>query len=312
VNLERAGLGSRSLLERMLTVILAEESYRKERGYPSVLDPHGDNEAYVHRAGVLKKFCSSALFLEIERGLARRTWQEVFFAIAAGIAMAFATLVALWAQARYSGLPLRLLLIFVVAYMFKDRLKEAFRTLFSGFLARHFWDRSIVIEDPLGGVLGRCREKIEYVKAADLPKDVRIARAAVTDPASRLVEEELTETITHYKKELILDGDRLATRQSSAITDILRFHVARLTREMDEQYQTIDWVDRETFQLTPLKGAKVYHVDVVLRFTARGETTPVTTVKRLIVDRRGIKRLAAPARRPSANLTPLPSALDDE
>ena len=299
VKLERSGLASRALLSRLLETILAEEKYRKERGYPSILDRDGDNEQYVHRSGLLKKFCSSALFLEIHRSTARRTWQEIFFAIAAGIAMAFATLVAFWAQARYQGLTLRLLVIFVVAYMFKDRLKEGTRALFARFLERHFYDRVVLIEDPMGGTLGRCREKIEYLPPARIPPDVRAARAAVTDPSTRLVESELTEIVTHYKKEIILE------EEPGALTDILRFHIGRLTRDMDEPYQRIDWLDRETFQLAPLKAAKVYHLDLVLRFTMHGGAQPITSVERLVLDRKGIKRLASPARRLSSKMTPL-------
>ena len=290
VKLERLALGAKPLYERLLGAILEEETYRRDRGYPSILDPASDNEAYVHRAGMLKKFCSSALFLEIRRMAARRTWQEVFFAISAGIAMAFATLVAFWAQARYSQLELRLLLIFVVAYMFKDRLKDAFRAFFARFLDRYFWDRVIAIEDPRGGSFGRCREKIEYLKPHRVPPDVVAARAAGTDPATRLVEEELAETVTRYKKEIVLEGKH-------AVTDILRFHIGRLTRDMDEQWQKIDWVDRETFDLAPLRAAKVYHVDVVFRFTTREGERPVTSLERLVLDRRGIKRLGERLRR---------------
>jgi hypothetical protein len=303
VKLDKAGLGSKALYERLLGVILEEESYRRERAYPSILDPSSDNEAYVHRAGLLKKFCTSALFLEIRRMAAQRTWQELFFAISAGIAMAFATVVAFWAQARYSQLEVRLLLIFVVVYMFKDRLKEASRAFFARFLDKHFWDRVIHIADPRGGSLGRCREKIEYLRPDRVPSDVLAARAALTDPAVRLVEEELAETVTHYKKEIVLAGQH-------AVTDILRFHIGRLTRDMDEQFQKIDWVDRETFDLAPIKAAKVYHIDVVFRFTTRAGEPPVCSLERLVVDRRGIKRLGSHMRRHTSKLLPL-SVADD-
>ncbi|MFH0901036.1 MAG: hypothetical protein V2A73_10440 [Pseudomonadota bacterium] len=283
---------SRQLRQRLLDVILAEESYRIERGYPCVLRSGTDNEAYVYRSGLLKKLCASVLFLHVHRLGTRHHWQELLFAVAAGISMAFATIIAFWAQARYTGLGLRLFVILVVAYMFKDRIKEAGRRLFSSFLEKYLFDHKIVIEDPEGGILGCCREKIEYCPRERLPEDVRAIRLVGADPMVRAAEEELRETVYRYRKEVTLLASRLYGRRGGAgVTDIVRFHIARLLREMDEPYQTIEWVDRESHALAPLRAAKVYHVDVVFRFISRADEPPATTLMRLILDRRGIKRI---------------------
>lgn len=292
VQLDRRRIGA-EIKAQLLDAILVEERYRRERGWTSILDPESDNENYVHRAGVLKKYCSSALFLQIRRYAARRPWQEVFFAIAAGIAMAFATIVAFWAQARYPELGLRLFLILIVAYMFKDRLKEGTRALFARFLERSMWDRRIVIEDPAGGDLGTCREKIEFAAPAALPAEVRAIRQKAADPGLRAAEDELHETVIHYRKSIVLDAAALEARRGGggAITDILRFHVGRLLRDTDEPEQEIEYMDRETQEMSPIRAAKVYHVDVVFQFTGRPDEPVSTTLMRLILDRHGIKRI---------------------
>jgi hypothetical protein len=278
-------------VDLMLDRILAEEAHRKRRGYPSILSEQGDNETYVYRTGLLKKYCSSVLFLRIRREQPRRRWQEVLSAAAAGIAMAFATVIAFWAQARYSRLGLQLFTILVVAYMFKDRIKEGARGTFSRWLARHLYDRKIVIDDPAGGWLGICREKVEYVAPAEVPGDVRELRERGRDPTLIEAERELRGSVIRYRKEILLSGRRLRGRRGgAAVTDILRFHVARLLHQMDEPSQEIEWVDLETRRLEPIRAAKVYHVDVVFRFQAGG--APATTsLLRLILDRRGIKRI---------------------
>ncbi len=278
------------LKRRLLDRILAEETYRRGRGYPTIIDPASDNEPYLYRAGLLKKFCSSALFLEIRRAHTRRTWQELAFAVAAGIAMAFATVVAFWAQARYSAIGMQLFLILVVAYMFKDRIKEMTRGYFSRMLDRGFYDRKIVVEDPAGGSFGTLHEKIDYLPRERLPDDVQEVRRRGVDPTTRIAQEELSETIIYYKKEIKLSSQRLLER-GGGLTDILRFHISRLLHDMDEPDQEIEYIDAESHTLDALRAAKTYHVDVVFRFFARRGRAPRTTLMRLILDRNGIKRI---------------------
>jgi hypothetical protein len=220
----------------------------------------------------------------------RRQVQELAFAVAAGIAMAFATVVAFWAQSRFSNLGAQLFLILVVAYMFKDRLKEAVRNVFSQLLQRGLYDRKVVIEDPAGGQLGWCREKIDFETRDRLPAAAVEIRRRGVDATERIAEEELAETVIHYKKEIVLRP--LDERSGGAgLTDILRFHVGRWTHDMDEPDQEIEYVDAATQALGPVRAAKTYHVDVVFRFHARPKQAPSTTLMRIVLDRNGIKRI---------------------
>lgn len=215
--------------------------------------------------------------------------------------MAFATVIAFWAQAKYAGLGVRLFVILTIAYMFKDRIKEGTRAVFARFLERHLFDRKIVIGDPAGGQLGICREKIEYVAPADLPPEARQIRRQGVDPVARLAEEELHESVIHYRKDILLESRLLLERRGggSGVTDIARFNIERFLRDMDEPQQKIEFVDQATKGIDPIRAAKVYHVDVVFRFamreagadSAQGRGRMVTSLMRLILDRRGIKRI---------------------
>jgi hypothetical protein len=292
VALDRAGRPEAEvnpLKDRLLAVILSEEAHRKLHKYPSIVDPAGDNEAYVYRGGLLKKFCSSALFLQVHQRGARKGYQELLFAVAAGIAMAFATVVAFWAQARYAEVAL--FAILVGAYMFKDRLKEATRTFFSEVLRKTLYDRKISLVDPAGGQLGVCLEKMEYVTPRLIPAQVSALRRQGLDDAGRIAEEELQETVVHYKRQMVLSSRKLlGRRRGGGLTDIVRVHIARLLRDMDEPEQEIEFVELSTLRVAAVRASKVYHVDVVLRFETEGRA-PETTVTRLILDRRGIKRI---------------------
>ena len=51
----------------------------------------------------------------------------------------------------------------VVGYMFKDRIKEGARRLFSSLAVRHLFDRTTKIIDPVTkDLIGVCKEKVDY------------------------------------------------------------------------------------------------------------------------------------------------------
>lgn len=284
---------ARELKSRALNVILEEERHRHGCDYRSILDPATDNERYVSRAGLLKKYCSSALFLTIDRRGAPRRWLELAFATAAGLAMATTLIVTFWAQARYAKVSFQLFGILVIAYMLKDRVKELARQRFATALQRRLWDRRVLISDPVGEKLGQLREKIRYEESEALPKEARQIRRLGKDDAELEAEEELRETIIHYKKQIELQPSDYFLRRGGGggVTDIVRFNVERWLRDMDERYESIEFMDRTTGTLSTIRAAKVYKVDVVFRFQVTEEETPATTLLRLVLDRRGIKRI---------------------
>ncbi|HKA91482.1 MAG TPA: hypothetical protein VKE22_27655 [Haliangiales bacterium] len=269
---------------RLLDRILEEEAHRRRRGYPSIIDPETDNEEYIHRSGILKKLCSSVLFLRVHQA-APRISQEVLFALAAGIAMAFATVVAFWAQTRYGSLSLSVFFILVVAYMAKDRIKEGARGLFARVLKRYLYDRRCVIDDPAGVEIGTFREKVEYVTV--LPEEVRRIRRRGVEPMLAWARAALAETTYRYRKQIVLESRRIP----DGLTDILRFHVGRLLRDMDEPDQEIGYVELDSDQIERVRAAKTYRVDVVFLFHTRRDAPPRTLLARLVLDRNGIKRI---------------------
>jgi hypothetical protein len=280
---------ARALRTRMLELILEEESHRRRRGFPTIIDPNGDNEAYLARIGLLKKYCSGVLFLSVEQRAIGRTWQQVAFAVAAGIAMAFATMVAFYAQAYSVGVNLFAFL--VIGYMFKDRIKDTARARFARLLEKHLFDRRIVVEDGAGRKLGTVKDKIAFIESSEVPKEVRAARRRGMDSVVQIAEEELRESVILYEKQVDLDVRTLSRQRHAGLTDILRFNVDRLLHDMDEPEEEIQYVDRETHALTTLRASKTYRVDAVVRFDPQGKGQPQTSLYRLILDRNGIKRM---------------------
>jgi hypothetical protein len=259
-----------------------------------VLSPTGDNEEYIFRIGFLKKFCMNILFLAARRKQTRQGWEEVLFAIAAGLAMAFATAVAFWAQARFTQVSLNFFLIVVVGYMVKDRIKEGLRRIFTTFASKHLYDRMAEILDPVTKkCLGTLEERVDYGRTVKVPEEIAALRRQ--DDFITVSQGELSETVIRYQKEIVLDAELLPRTQRglAGVTDIIRFNVERFLRDMDDPEQALEYVDLEDFSVGRVRAAKSYQVDLAFRFTtdeADQEKVSVQMV-RLVLDRNGIKRM---------------------
>ncbi|WP_434381240.1 hypothetical protein [Melittangium boletus] len=291
--LPRAGL-SFELRKELMDEVLREEQYRRAHALRSVISPTGDNEEYLHRFGFLKKFCMNILFLSARRAQKRQGWEEVLFALAAGVAMTFASVVAFWAQVRFTEASLNFFLIMIGGYMMKDRIKEGMRRMFSQVAARHLYDRMARIVEPVSGkCLGVCEEKVDYGRAVRVPEELVALR--FRDDLITASQGELSETVLRYQKQVVLDVKLLprTERGVSGITDIIRINVGRFLRDMDEPEYALEYVDLEDFSVGRVRGTKSYQVDLAFRFTVQeaGEERVSLHLARLVLDRNGIKRM---------------------
>lgn len=282
------------LRKELMAEVLREEDYRKANKLRSVLSPTGDNEEYMHRIGFLKKFCMNILFLAARRTSKRRGFEEVLFAIAAGLAMTFATGVAFWAQLRFPQISMSFFLALVVGYMLKDRIKEGLRRGFASFAAKHLFDRTAEIVDPVTKrEIATCKEKVEYGAAVKVPEEINDLRRL--DDFVTVSQGELSETVIRYQKEIVLDVSELphVADTVSGVTDIIRLNVERLLRDMDDPELSLEYVDMEDFSIGRVRGAKSYQVDLAFRFTTDEAAQKRTTIQlvRLVLDRNGIKRM---------------------
>jgi hypothetical protein len=276
----------------MMAKVIQEETYRKENSLRSVISATGDNEEYMRRLGFLKKYCMNILFLVVRREPAQQTIEEVLFAVSAGVAMAFATAVAIWAQARFPQAGLNLFLIIVVGYMMKDRIKEGLRRILAIRAQRYLYDRTTYITDPVTKRrLGECREKVDY--GAKAPAEIYKLRKS--DDFITASEGELSESVIHYQKQIVLASEHLprVAVGITGVTDIIRFNVDRLLRDMDDPEYALQYVDLEDFSVGHVRAAKSYQVDLAFRFTVdRGRQRQVSyQLIRFVLDRNGIKRM---------------------
>ncbi|MCB8981767.1 MAG: hypothetical protein H6657_30540 [Ardenticatenaceae bacterium] len=273
---------------------LREAKYRKTRGFESILDPDGDNETYLYRASILKKYASSVLFLNTDVQPDGKYWEQLILSLAAGLAMVFATAVAFYFQLQFGNFTLPFFIALVIGYMFKDRIKEISRMMFAQRLENYLFDRRITIRtQDRQHRLGTLREKVRFIHEDDVP--LSVLRARNRDHITEISNEGRGEYIICYTKEIelqiknaeeILPGFPIIT----GVNDILRFDIRHFLKKMAEPVQERYLIQEG--ELVPLLCHKVYHVNLIARYkTMQPGINKENRHLRLILDQDGIRRL---------------------
>lgn len=289
------GRDTEELKQQLRATIHAEVSYRRcHFGRGSVLQPEDDNEEFLYRTSILKKFTSSVLYLSTSVAREGTALEQMLYAGAAGISMIFATVVAFYFQRIYGMFTLPLFAALVVGYMFKDRIKEMGRGLSVRYLQNKLNDRRIVIKSQDGKYeLGYLREKVRFVAERDIPAEVMKVR---NRPMLTALENDgQGETVICYTKKVVLYKDIFKriypdSPEITGINDILRYDVRPFLRKMADPLQRVLYLDRDC--LRSAKCHKVYHINFVTAYEVLNPVQERTLTKtRLILNRKGIKRL---------------------
>lgn len=284
--------------DRLKALAAREDAHRRARGYRAVLQPGSTNAEFVYRHGMLKKFAATVLYLNSHLHDERVRFETWAFALAAGIAMAFATAVMFWATS-LAPLSWSLFAVLVVSYMAKDRLKELLKGMLTRWGDAWLSDHSVDLIDPLNGRrLGIFRQKFHFVEPDRVPAPVREVRALAR--TEFLAEREFSERVFVYRKVMRLRSrDIVGGRgRADALVDVLRFNLRRFLHAMDEPTAEVLHLDAETGELQRVQATRVYHVNVILRFGQGKRPTSYHHRKvRVTLTREGIEQVDTIAQR---------------
>ncbi len=279
----------------VLAIVTVQNRYRQAMKYPSVLVPGSSNETIIYRRGVLKKFISSVLYLKAEFS----EWEgltQVFFGLAAGAAMFFAVLVTFIVGRRYAVNSMPFLLAVVISYIFKDRIKDWLKLLFSKNLTRWISDRKIDILDSAGSGerIGLLKEGVTFISDRNIPPD--IARLRRIDNITSVDEEGKPERVFKYKKEITLYPEVIMKSHERLrdLNDIMRFNIRELVEQADDSAVDYPYVDQATGDVRTAACARVYHLNMVLKYTYFDKEAKVNIHYeriRIVLNKDGIVRL---------------------
>jgi len=298
----------------------AELDYRHQQGYQSLLIPHAksthaparhhqpharqpstpqlteseQNEHYLHHLSLLKKYTSSVLYLSTSLENEGETLEHLLFALAAGIAMIFATVIAFYVQSIYGNFTSPLFVALVVGYMFKDRIKEIGRSASKTILRRYYYDRRVYIYTlDRKQRLGRIREKVAFVKEGMIPPQVKAAyRRGQLSPMEI---DGYSAHVLRYSRRvrLIANAFQKVRREGTPMTgvsDILRLDIRPFLHKMDNPSERRYYLDGDTMRTAKLD--RVYYINIVSTYNRAGQEEMIISKNvRVTLNRKGLVRL---------------------
>jgi hypothetical protein len=275
-------------------IVEKETTHRLSHGYGSILKLDDENETYAFRASVIKKYVSGVLHLSTDAQREGRGIEQILMAVAAGISMIFATVVAFYFQRVYGSFTFPAFAALVVGYMFKDRIKEAGRAIFAGNLQAYLFDRRINIRTLDGRYkLATLREKITFMKENEIPQEIRTARQH--DPFADLDNDRQGETVICHTKDIVLNADLFQQAfaglpKTNGLNDIIRYDIHPYLRKMDDPVE--DQLLLHDGELKVVHSHKVYHINFVSQYTSiSSPNEKIYRRMRLVLNRLGIKRI---------------------
>jgi hypothetical protein len=295
--IDNAGDGLPSLVgvrARAAEVAVEEYLHRRGCGYASYALEGDANEGLPHRRRTLKRVISSALYLDIGHERAGDLAQNFVGMVSAAAAMLFAILVAVWAQLRWEMTAWPFILVMVLSYVVKDRIKEVIKGALGKRAKGMAPDVVLKVRVPsTGAVVGLCREWFAVETPDTL--DPEILRIRHIDHPEGLEEMGRPETVMAYRKEVALNaaGLQQGLANVEGLTDIIRFNLARLRRRMDAPIELYTLVHPETHELVEVPCGRVYHLNIVLRTTTRSDGAVRIELERVrvVLDQLGIRRV---------------------
>jgi hypothetical protein len=273
--------------DRLAKLIVAEQDHRSDAGYRTVIDHDASGRAYVYRASALKKFMSSVLFLDVRKRGGGGSIRHGAAGLAAGIAMLFSSAIALFTQRWFAIDSMPFVVALVIAYVFKDRIKEWLKFYLSARFSRRLFDYRSKILGPGGVDLGRCRETFGFVQGKGLDESVLAARHV--DSTSEIERSTKPEVVIRYIKDIAIDGQRVRALGEgfAELNDIIRFNVASFLARMDDPVRTVAAYDRVDGVVRRHQCPKNYHLNIVLMFRVEDKTIGMRRF-RVVLDRGGI------------------------
>lgn len=284
--LKKTGKLTPEISGRLMSLINAEISYKREKGYLVVeKESPNRNRDLVFRLSLLKKYAENELFLNTNQRRDGVWVEQIYFSIAAGLSMIFATAMAFSFQQKYGNFTMPFFVALVVSYMLKDRIKELTRYYFAHRLGRHFFDHRTDISLSEHEI-GWSKESMVFVPESKVPEEVLKIRdrSAILEADNR----NNREKIILYRKLIRLNReslDQCSIYPTNGMNDIIRFNVSYFMQKMDNPNVPL-YSPGETEEIEIVNGIKIYYVNLIMQLNY--EEQQEYRRYRIVMSRKGI------------------------
>ena len=261
----------KTLRKELIICVKDEEKYKQEKGYVIIKpDNPANNQELVFRYGILKKFIESDLFLKVFKQRDGVLIEQIYFSLAAGMSMVFATSVAFYTQRKYGNFTMPLFVALVVSYMLKDRIKELMRFYFVGANKDKYFDNKTTIslkDNPIGF----SKEGMDFITEAMIPQEIMKirARSPLVEAENRISDEK----IILYRKIVKIDREKMIAHSKyvfSGINDIMRLYVNNFVQKMDNPETPLCFAD-EDGKMSTIIAEKIYYLNIVMEMQFDGQ-----------------------------------------
>lgn len=283
--------------ERLQWLGMQESQYRREEGFIQLASDAPDAlELYTYRTGALKKYLAQVLYLNIHTVREVHRFRSVVAACGAALAAFWSTLGDRNVNVQLHGVSTSMLiLIIVLVYILKDRIKEFFKEHVANQVQRVLPDQRLTIIDPMTArAIGTCRQTVRYEAKKKLPADIRRIREL---SHSIDLDEEREEEVLSYRHSVKLEAKTIhATHMRRMhVKHILRYSVANLLKRLSDPHVKVSRFNERSGRFEVMLAPKVYHVNVVFRVTKVGIDgrleEPVYHRVRVVLNKDGIERV---------------------
>lgn len=278
-------------VKQVLKKLICEEHRNKiEMNYdiPSEQDEKKNSLLLIKRS-MLKKIIESDLYLQRIKKADGIIARELYYSIAAGIAMIFATIVSFAATQRLGNFTSTLFLVLVVSYMFKDRIKEMARYFFSSRLDQKYfdWKWNVSIRNRKIGII---KEAFDFIPAKKVPEEILKLRNKTS--LVKAENETYDEKVILYRKRVSISQKELEEYKEyhlSGINNIIRLNLMSFTKQMDNPFLPIFLADEENAYRS-IMAQRVYALHFVLECESEKEKYYKTY--RILFNRNGITEVS--------------------
>lgn len=249
---------------RLRNLVEEERKYKQTVSYGLLDGDDKHDRQLVYHRGMLKKFIESELYIHLSKKKDGVAIEQIYYSIAAGIAMIFATAVAWLIQVKYGNITWPLFVALVVSYMMKDRIKDLMRYYFAHKLGNKYYDKKAGVTIGKKKV-GQIKEGFDFISLDNAPEEVvrMRERASSVEDESRVFDEK----VMLYRKRLTIDDAALAQIYDyplTGINEIMRLHLNRFTHKMDNPKISIDTLDADG-NIRSMSVRKTYYINLVFQ-----------------------------------------------
>ncbi len=282
----------------MIDLIEKEQEHREYLKSALIILENANNETFSYQEGIMKKYVQSVLYLEKKKKDPKSQSLEIFYSVAAGIAMFFSLFFGYIILSFFTMYSMPFIIATVVIYMLKDRIKDNIRGVSQKAVGSMFPDQRIDFVDGFNKEkIGRSKEIVNFKNKDEIPPEIlRIRRSS---NISTIEERGKPEEVILYEKKITLFNNKIKqfhTRRKN-ISDVIRFNVRGFLRYADDPIQFLSKWNNDKKKIENIPVSKVYHLNLILKLTSfKGKKVNKIYYKkfRVIIDQQGIKRVSEP------------------